>query len=69
MTPEEAYNFIVNLGLSRDQRSEKIIMTDPEYAYRYARYVLKGRWSKAEPVIAKYPFWWDRYKKRFCIYE
>jgi len=44
-------------------------MKDPEYAYRYARYVLKGRWSKAEPVIAKYPFWWDRYKKRFCIYE
>jgi hypothetical protein len=63
MTPEEAYNFVVNLGLSRDQRSEKIIMKDPMRACLYANGVIKGRWPEAELVIMKYPYcayWYAR---------
>ena len=51
MTPEEAYTFVKRLGLKRDQRSEKIIMTDPRWTYLYAHNIIKGRFSEAEPVI------------------
>ena len=62
MIPEEAYNFVVNLGLSRDQRSEKIIMKDPMRACLYANGVIKGRWPEAESVIMSDPKWWNQYK-------
>ena len=67
MTSEEAYNFVVNIGLSRDQRSEHIIMTDPEYAYFYAKNIIKGRWLEAESVIMTDPDWWSWYEMYFYI--
>ena len=42
MTPEEAFNFVVNLGLKRDQKSEQIIMADLKWAYMYAQDIIKG---------------------------
>ena len=69
MTPEEAYNFVVNLGLKRHEKSELIIMTDPYYAYTYALKIIKGRWLEGEPYIMEDSFWWDIYKSRFDINE
>jgi hypothetical protein len=50
--------------------AEPFIAKDPEWAYVYARDVIKGRWPEAEPVIAKAPEWAYRYaryviKRRF----
>ena len=64
MTPEEAYNFVVNLGLKRDQRSEQIIMTDPRWSFRYAQDIIEGRWLEAEPVIMTdhlLTYWYAKY--------
>jgi len=36
-------------------KDESIIMQDPNYSYRYAKYVIKGRWPEAEPVILTDP--------------
>jgi hypothetical protein len=33
--------------------SEKVISNDPEYSYRYATEVIRGRWPKGEPTIMK----------------
>ena len=30
---------------------------DPESAYHYAKYVIKGKWPEAEPVIMKSAYW------------
>jgi hypothetical protein len=57
ITPEESYNFVVNLGLKRHKRSENIIMTDPRWSFRYARYIIEGRFLEAESVIMKDPRW------------
>ena len=32
--------------------AEPLIMKDPEWAYYYAKYVIRGRWPEAEPYIA-----------------
>lgn len=33
-----------------------ILRHKPNYAYRYARFIIKGRWPDAEPYIMKDPF-------------
>lgn len=35
-------------------------LTEPEWAYRYAKDVIRGRWPEAEEVIAKEP--WSAYR-------
>jgi hypothetical protein len=50
MTPEEAY-YKCWENNKRDKNLEKIIMKHPEYAYFYAREVIKGRWKEAEQYI------------------
>ena len=40
-------------------------LTDPEMAFGYAKYVLKGRFPEAEPAIAKDPTWAEKYLIRF----
>ena len=48
MTPQEAYIKC----RKRDKELELIIIKDPEYAYYYAKEVIKGRWIEAENIIA-----------------
>jgi hypothetical protein len=48
--------------------------TEPYYAYAYARDIIKGRWEKGEPIIAKDPYSSHHYateviKKRFKMAE
>jgi len=52
MTPEEAYyKCRVISNYRRNKYLEQHIINDPEYAYRYAREVIKGRWIEAEEII------------------
>ena len=37
--------------------------TDPYFAYRYARYVIGGRWPEAEAAIATKPEWAYHYAR------
>jgi len=53
ISPEEAYT-----RLKKGQKAEYLVRAvakDPEFAYDYAQYVLKGPFPLAEPIIAKYP--------------
>jgi hypothetical protein len=50
MTPQQAYRLCRKHG--RKAELEKIIIKDPQYAYRYARDIIKGRWIEAEDVIS-----------------
>ena len=43
------------------QALESKVMTDPEWAYWYARDVMKQRWPEAEPTIRTDPYWAYRY--------
>jgi len=52
MTPEEAYYKAEELG-KRIPKLEPIISKDAYYSYRYALYVIKGRFILAEPSISK----------------
>ena len=54
-TPEQAYCHCVRNG--RNEKLEKIILTDPEYAYLYAQDIIKGRWIEAENIISTDPEW------------
>jgi hypothetical protein len=52
MTLEQAFNKCLE-NKKRDKRLEKIIIKNhPYWAYYYARFVIKGRWKEAEPIIA-----------------
>ena len=44
MTPKHAYFHCLEHGT--DSELEKIILTDPIWAYEYARYVIKNRWNE-----------------------
>ena len=48
MTPEQAYR---KCGGKRNKNLEPFIIKDPEWAYFYARDVIKDRWIEAEPII------------------
>ena len=41
----------------------------PEWAYLYAKFVLKRRFPQGEEVIKKDKDYWQRYKKHFNIKE
>ena len=59
MTPEEAYYKCWRN--KRDKNLEIIIIKDPEYAYFYAKDVIKGRWKEAEQYIindSRYAFYY-----------
>jgi hypothetical protein len=44
-----------------------LIAKVPEFAYYYAKDVVKGRWLEAEPYIMKDSYWWDRYETYFLF--
>ena len=48
-------------GLTPEQQSE--ILKSPEYAYKYAKYVLEGEWVEAEPIILTETDWAYNYAK------
>jgi hypothetical protein len=50
MTPRNAFEKCRDEN-HRIPRLEKIIITDPEYSYRYASDVINGRWEEAEKII------------------
>ena len=54
MTPDECYLEAYWKG-SRIPEYEPIILTSPDASYRYALYVIKGRWPEAEPIILSSP--------------
>jgi hypothetical protein len=39
------------------------VMKEPKYAFEYARDVIKGRWSEAEPIIMKHEYYANEYAK------
>lgn len=39
----------------------------PEFAFYYAKDVVKGRWLEAEPYIMKHPNWWYSYENFFLF--
>jgi hypothetical protein len=56
MTPEEAYYKCWG-NRKRDKDLEPFIIKDPEYAYFYAKDIIKGRWLEAEPFIIQDSGW------------
>jgi hypothetical protein len=62
MTPQQAYDKCYSNN-QRDKDLELIIIKDPQYAYQYARDVIKGRWKEAESIIIKDSFYAYRYAK------
>ena len=42
-------------GLTPEQESQ--ILKSPEYAYKYAKYVLDGQWAEAEPILLTNLYW------------
>ena len=62
MTAREAYQ----IALKKQKllpELEPTIMQDARHAYRYARYVIKGRWPEAEPYIMQYAHYAYGYAK------
>jgi hypothetical protein len=56
MEPKAAYEILTSKANLEDnvrQALLDIIKKDPEYAYRYAKYVIKGRFIEAEDYIKK----------------
>ena len=69
LTPEEAFLYTAEEG-ERIPELEESIARHPEYAYRYARDVIKGRWPAGEAAIARdleWAYWYalDVIKGRF----
>jgi hypothetical protein len=62
MTPQEAY-FKCRDNNKIDKRLEPIIIKSLQYAYKYARDVIKGRWKEAEPIIIKNSCYAYRYAR------
>jgi hypothetical protein len=76
VSPKEAYNKLLeNPNHEYKFGYELIIKKDPNCAYLYAKYVIKGRWKEGEETIKKNPqyaifyaqevigdrnFWWKR---------
>jgi hypothetical protein len=54
ISPKEAY-FKCKKENRRISELENVIATDPDYSYRYARSVIKGRWEGGEKSIATRP--------------
>ena len=62
MTPPEAYIKCMENN-KRDKDLELIIITNPSFAYFYARDIIKDRWVEAENIISTDPecaFWYAR---------
>ena len=66
-TPEEAYNLAKEKG-ERIPELEPIIATDPQWAYAYARDVIKGRWPEVETTILENKRYKDTYI-RFLFFK
>ena len=49
-----SYSFFI---YRRWPEAEEYIKRDPEWAYNYSRYIIKGRWPEAEEIIIKKPEW------------
>ena len=71
-SPESAYRYTVHVINKRNRifgqattirwpEGEPIIATEPEFVYRYARYVIGGRWPEGEAAIAKDLYWAYQY--------
>jgi len=63
MTPHQAYYKALKLG-KRIPKLEPIIIQDAYWSYRYALYVIEGKWEKAEPTISKdaqYSYYYAKY--------
>ena len=48
---KSAYEYIIKKNQGRQEEIESYLVEDPEYAYKYAKNILKGRWEQAEPYI------------------
>ena len=62
ISAEQAYE-ILEENPNHEHKSgyEFIIKKDPEYAYYYAKEVIKGRFLEAEEYIKKYPYYASLY--------
>jgi hypothetical protein len=70
LTPEEAYTWATQIMPNcQNKQLEQIIMTSPHYAYWYAIYVIQGKWTQAEPTIAKNKYFYTLYHKYCVIYK
>ena len=59
-TADRGYHDAVTYG-RREHTYEPYIMKEPEWAFKYARDVLKRRWTEAEPYIIKNPYYASQY--------
>ena len=64
ISAEQAYE-ILEENPNHEHKSgyEFIIKKDPEHAYLYARYIIKGRFPEAEEYIKKHPKYAYEYAK------
>ena len=61
ISPEEAFD-----RLDQGDKAPYLIRavaSDPEWAYRYAGYIIKGRFPEGEKAIASDPKWASAYKE------
>ena len=54
ISDEQAYENLEK-GDNNDPRLVKVVASDPEFAYFYARNIIKGRWPEGEKAIASDP--------------
>ena len=54
--PRTTYDFVIFYNDGIYEKSwESIILKSPQYAYLWAKDILKTRWKEAEPIIASHP--------------
>jgi hypothetical protein len=66
-TAREAYWYAATCIRGRVPEYESLIATDPQFAYYYAKYVIKGRWLEGELQImfSEYVTWYAE----FCGFD
>lgn len=64
-TPQQIYHFACVNKNSVDPNDEKILSSDPKYAFLYAFNVLKSRFPLGESVIATIPTYKKMYERCF----
>jgi hypothetical protein len=64
-TAYEAYNYIIKNGTHFREiiEAEELIAKNPQYAFFYAKNIVRGRWLTGEPAILKNPEWCYNYVK------
>ena len=62
LTPNQVYNYALNVIKGRFTEAESVITQHHYWAYLYACHIIKGRFLEAEPVI-KNSAWEDGYNQ------